>query len=176
MMWKRASPLNDWLISHDSWIVSIFLDKYPCLDLVRRIRDPLLWNKWWSFAFPGANCRTAREEQGDETEEFIKLFGPSLTYTAGARTLSGRQNWFLAELWIRIHWIRIRIRVRIKTWSSVLMTKNWWKKIQLKIFCGSFFDQKLQFTSLGLHKGRQRYRRSLQPSKENIQYLKNEIY
>ncbi len=122
------------------------------------------------FECPGANCRTAREEQGDETEEFIKLFGPSLTYTAGARTLSGRQNLFLAELWIRIHWIRIRIR--IKTWSSVLMTKNWRKKIQLKIFCGSFFDQKLQFTSLGLNKGRQSYRRSLQPSKENIQYWK----
>jgi hypothetical protein len=55
------------------------------------------------FEYAGANCRTAREEQGDETEEFIKLFGPSLTYTAGARTLSGGQNWFLAvlEFWNR---------------------------------------------------------------------------
>jgi hypothetical protein len=52
-----------------------------------------------------------------------------------------------------------------------------------------FYDQKLKkitaekkinffglkttiYLSLGLHKGRPSYRRSLQPSKENIQYLK----
>jgi hypothetical protein len=40
-------------------------------------------------------------------------------------------------------------------------------------FLLSFVDQKLQFTyPLGLHKGRPIYRRSLQPSKENIQHLK----
>jgi hypothetical protein len=46
--------------------------------------------------------------------------------------------------------------------------KNYcWKKNYI------FLDQKLQFTIfLGLHKGRPSYRRSLQPSKENIQYLK----
>ena len=37
----------------------------------------------------GANCRTVREEQADESEEFIKLFGPSLAYIQGARTASG---------------------------------------------------------------------------------------
>ncbi len=45
------------------------------------------------------------------------------------------------------------------------------EKIQVKCFV-YFFDQKLQFTSLGLHKGRPSYRSSLQPSKENIQYFK----
>ena len=37
----------------------------------------------------GANCRTAREEQADESEDFLKLFGPNLEYAAGARTASG---------------------------------------------------------------------------------------
>ena len=37
----------------------------------------------------GANCRTIREEQADESEEFLKLFEPSLTYIQGARTASG---------------------------------------------------------------------------------------
>ena len=37
----------------------------------------------------GATCRTTREEQADESEEFLKLFEPSLTYIQGARTASG---------------------------------------------------------------------------------------
>ena len=37
----------------------------------------------------GATCRTVREEQADESEEFLKLFGSSLEYVAGARTASG---------------------------------------------------------------------------------------
>jgi len=37
----------------------------------------------------GANCRTAREEQGDESEDFLKLFGTSLEYAPGQRTASG---------------------------------------------------------------------------------------
>jgi hypothetical protein len=35
-----------------------------------------------------------------------------------------------------------------------------------------FFDKKLRFISIGLHKGRPGYRRSLQPTKENIQHFK----
>ena len=37
----------------------------------------------------GANCRTAREEQGDENEDFLKLFAGNLEYMTGARTASG---------------------------------------------------------------------------------------
>ncbi len=37
----------------------------------------------------GANCRTVREEQADESEEFLKLFGATLAYIQGARTASG---------------------------------------------------------------------------------------
>ncbi len=51
--------------------------------------------------------------------------------------------------------------------SRVLMTKNWGRKIQLeKIFIFEIFF------SLGLLKGHSSYRRSLQPSKENIQHFK----
>lgn len=37
----------------------------------------------------GATCRTIREEQNDESDEFLDLFGTSLVYIAGARTTSG---------------------------------------------------------------------------------------
>jgi hypothetical protein len=46
------------------------------------------------------------------------------------------------------------------------MTKNW-KKFTVKIII--YFLSKIAiYISLGLHKGRLSYRRSLQPSKENI--------
>ncbi len=46
------------------------------------------------------------------------------------------------------------------------------KNVQVKIFI-YFYDQKLQFTyPWASKKGRLRYRRSLQPSKENIQHFK----
>jgi hypothetical protein len=37
----------------------------------------------------GATCRTQREEQNDETDEFLELFGTDLMYIEGARTTSG---------------------------------------------------------------------------------------
>ena len=37
----------------------------------------------------GATCRTQREEQNDETDEFLELFGTTLVYIEGARTISG---------------------------------------------------------------------------------------
>ncbi|XP_022250914.1 protein flightless-1 [Limulus polyphemus] len=42
--------------------------------------------------FLGAQCRTIREEQGDESEEFLELFGSEITYIEGGRTLSGFYN------------------------------------------------------------------------------------
>jgi hypothetical protein len=54
--------------------------------------------------------------------------------------------------------------------SRVLMTENW-KNLQLKNI--SFFISKIAiYFSLGLHRGRPNYRRSLQPSKENGQNCK----
>lgn len=37
----------------------------------------------------GAQCRTIREEQGDESEEFLNLFDTEITYIEGGRTCSG---------------------------------------------------------------------------------------
>lgn len=37
----------------------------------------------------GAQCRTVREEEGDESEEFLDLFGGELRYVEGGRTASG---------------------------------------------------------------------------------------
>lgn len=37
----------------------------------------------------GAQCRTIREEQADESEEFLTLFDTEITYIEGGRTTSG---------------------------------------------------------------------------------------
>lgn len=39
--------------------------------------------------FLGAQCRTIREEQGEESEEFLTLFDSDITYIEGGRTCSG---------------------------------------------------------------------------------------
>lgn len=39
--------------------------------------------------FLGAHCRTVREEQGEESEQFIELFPSGLIYMEGGRTASG---------------------------------------------------------------------------------------
>ncbi|XP_023218624.1 protein flightless-1-like [Centruroides sculpturatus] len=39
--------------------------------------------------FLGAQCRTIREEQNEESEEFLDLFGSEITYIEGGRTASG---------------------------------------------------------------------------------------
>jgi hypothetical protein len=51
------------------------------------------------------------------------------------------------------------------------MTKNRKKILQLENFF-SFFSKTTIYLSVGLHKGRPSYKRSLQFSKENIQHFK----
>ncbi len=58
-------------------------------------------------------------------------------------------------------WIRLRIRIQHFKWIRIQGFK---KKIQLTKIAIYLF--------LSLHKGRPSYRRSLQPSKENIQHFK----
>jgi hypothetical protein len=53
------------------------------------------------------------------------------------------------------------------------MTKNWKKFTAEKK--KKFLSKATIYLSLCLHKGCPSYRRSLQPSKENIQHLKHEI-
>jgi hypothetical protein len=52
------------------------------------------------------------------------------------------------------------------------MTKKLKKKITAEKKLNFFGSKTTIYLSLGLHKGRPGYRRSLQPSTENIQYLK----
>lgn len=37
----------------------------------------------------GAQCRTIREEQGEESDEFLDLFASEIIYIEGGRTASG---------------------------------------------------------------------------------------
>lgn len=37
----------------------------------------------------GAQCRTVREEQADESDEFVALFDSEIAYIEGGRTASG---------------------------------------------------------------------------------------
>ncbi len=71
-------------------------------------------------------------------------------------------------LWIRIYWIRIRIQ-HFKL-IRVLMTKNL-KNTYEKIFF-SWSKIASYYLSRDLHKGHPSYRRSLQPSKDNIKNMK----
>ncbi len=76
-------------------------------------------------------------------------------------------------LWIRIQWIRIKIQH-----FKVNPDPGYgWPKLEKKnaenLLVKSYFDKKIViYLSLGLHKGRPSYRRSLQPSKENIHHFK----
>ncbi len=55
--------------------------------------------------------------------------------------------------------------------SRVLMTKNW-KKYSWNFFLFFFWSKIAIYLSLGLQKWHPNYRRSLQPSKDNIQHFK----
>ncbi len=56
--------------------------------------------------------------------------------------------------------------------TRIVMTKNWRKENSRNCFLFFFWLKIAVYLSLGLHKGRPSYRRSLQPSKENIQHCK----
>ncbi len=59
------------------------------------------------------------------------------------------------------------------TGSRVLMTKMWGKNTAEKLIYLFLIKKKIAiYLSLGLHKGRPRYRKSVQPSKENIKHFK----
>jgi len=61
--------------------------------------------------------------------------------------------------------MRIRIRIQIQGFDD---HQNLKKKILAEIKFIFFKSKVAIYLSLGLHKGRPSYRRSLQPSKENI--------
>jgi hypothetical protein len=85
--------------------------------------------------------------------------------------------WLISVFQIQIHWFRIRIHyfrlnadpdpIRIQG----LMKKNF-TKFKAENFYIFFWSKIAIYLSIGLHKGRPSYRRSLQSSKENIQHFK----
>ncbi len=56
----------------------------------------------------GATCRTQREEQNEESDEFLDLFGSSLMYIEGARTISGFYTVEDVEYLTRMYKVRTR--------------------------------------------------------------------
>jgi hypothetical protein len=100
--------------------------------------------------------------------------------------LSEEVSLLLAGFRIRIDLMRIRIRIRIQHFSNCgsgfriripdpdpgFYDQKLIKKLLLKKKFNFFGSKTTIYLSLGLHKGCPSYRRSLQPSKENIQYLK----
>jgi hypothetical protein len=73
-------------------------------------------------------------------------------------------------LWIRTGGSGYRSGSRSGSRSTVLMTKNWEKFTAEKNYI-VFLSKTAFYLSLGLHKGRPCYRRSLHPSKENIYHF-----
>jgi hypothetical protein len=75
----------------------------------------------------------------------------------------------------KTHFMSMRILFWIQEFDKIQGFDNQklHKNVQLKK--SKFFDKKLQFTypSVCRNKGRSSYRRSLQPSKENIQHFKS---
>lgn len=74
----NEQPALDWKIYF--WIgKTASLDKRACAAIhAVNLRN-----------FLGAQCRTVREEQGDESDEFLSLFETVITYIEGGRTSSG---------------------------------------------------------------------------------------
>jgi hypothetical protein len=80
--------------------------------------------------------------------------------------------WFCAVLRIRIRWIGTypdpAFRSEYRSGSMVLMTKNWEKFTAEK---NQIFLVKNDNLPIPTPKGRPSYRRSLQPSKENMKHF-----
>lgn len=96
---EESQNLN-WLIYY--WIGSeTTLDKKAC----SAIHAVNLRN------FLGANCRTVREEQADESDEFLQLFGGHMTYLKGNRASSGFYNVEDVEYVTRLYRLHARNRL-----------------------------------------------------------------
>ncbi len=86
---------------------------------------------------------------------------------------------FFSGFWIRIDLMRILIQIRIQHFLNCgsgfrIQIQGWWSKIEknYKKFNNYFFWSKIAiYLSLGLHKIRPSYRRSLQPSKDKNSIL-----
>ncbi|KAH7943533.1 hypothetical protein HPB52_009189 [Rhipicephalus sanguineus] len=96
---EESQNLN-WLIYY--WIGSeTTLDKKACAAIhAVNLRN-----------FLGAHCRTAREEQADESPEFLQLFGGHINYHKGNRASSGFYNVEEVEYVVRLYRLHSRNRL-----------------------------------------------------------------
>jgi hypothetical protein len=91
--------------------------------------------------------------------------GGAKTHGSGSTILLETKPMLESGLRIRIDLMRIQIRIRIQHIFQL--------RIRIPDPDPGFDDLKIAiYLSLGLHKGGPSYRRSLQPSKENIQHFK----
>ncbi|KAL1442183.1 hypothetical protein MTO96_030894 [Rhipicephalus appendiculatus] len=96
---EESQNLN-WLIYY--WIGSeTTLDKKACAAIhAVNLRN-----------FLGAHCRTVREEQADESPEFLQLFGGHINYHKGNRASSGFYNVEEVEYVVRLYRLHSRNRL-----------------------------------------------------------------
>lgn len=85
----------------------------------------------------GASCRTQREEQGDESEEFLVLFNHRLNLIDGARTETG--FWVVRDVVSRtfnketFHWC-----FSLRGTSGSILSRQWNTKITFRTRCCTF--------------------------------------
>ncbi|XP_065310343.2 protein flightless-1 isoform X2 [Dermacentor albipictus] len=96
---EETQNLN-WLIYY--WIgAETTLDKKACAAIhAVNLRN-----------FLGAHCRTVREEQADESPEFLQLFGGHINYRKGNRASSGFYNVEEVEYVVRLYRLHSRNRL-----------------------------------------------------------------
>ncbi len=79
---------------------------------------------------------------------------------------------FITLFRIWIHWFQIRIRIQLYRLNTDPDPGFWWPTTEISLQLKIFLNKIAIYLSLGPHKGLPSYRRSLQPSKENIQDYK----
>ncbi len=129
------------------------------------------WLKFaWPWLFPAEDTKMYAVVEVRTCTKFrpARSFWP--TTGIQVRLTSGwKSNTAVAGLRIRIHFIRIRIRIQHFRLNTDPDPGVWWPKVSKKITYGkklNFSGSKTTiYLSLGLHKGRPSYKRSLHLSK-----------
>ena len=74
------------------------------------------------YLYTGATSRTCREEQRDESEEFLKLFGATMQYVQGQRTMSGINRKMDRQTDRHVMNVQVIVIVRILEMCSRILT------------------------------------------------------
>ncbi len=145
---------------HDAWLLFTNTSLVPWLWTLYSVQGPVHHLSWT----PDCSSLLPRRQH--------QLFIRSLFGWPGCHLIFFCIN----MLRIRIHWFWIRIQHSRLSTNSDPDLGFWWPKIKKKLQLNKsfkFFWSKIAtYLFLGLHNGCLSYRRSLQPSKENIQHFK----